>query len=77
MRTADLLCAAALLAGAAVAAETVKPNILFVLSDLLIFARAGGAMAPDMPNLLVWPTYFAGQALIAWGVVSTLRKEGR
>lgn len=33
MRTADLLCAAALLAGAAVAAETVKPNILFVLSD--------------------------------------------
>jgi len=26
---------------------------------------------------LVWPLYFAGQALIAWGVVSTLAKEAR
>jgi len=24
---------------------------------------------------LVWPLYFAGQALIAWGVVRTLGKE--
>jgi hypothetical protein len=23
--------------------------------------------------LLIWPTYFAGQALIAWGVVRSLR----
>jgi hypothetical protein len=26
-----------------------------------------------VPDLLVWPTYFGGQALIAWGGVMTLR----
>lgn len=50
---------------------------LFVLSDLLIFARMGVLADSSLPRLLIWPTYFAGQALIAWGVVATLRKEGR
>lgn len=45
---------------------------LFVLSDLLIFARLGPLAASDLPGLLIWPTYFAGQALIAWGVVTAL-----
>ena len=45
---------------------------LFVLSDLLIFARLGPLAASDVPGLLIWPTYFAGQALIAWGVVTAL-----
>lgn len=45
---------------------------LFVVSDLLIFARRGVLAHSMLPHLLVWPTYFAGQALIAWGVVTTL-----
>ncbi|MDP5278557.1 lysoplasmalogenase [Sphingomonas sp. DG1-23] len=45
----------------------------FVLSDLLLFAQLGPLAASDLPGLLIWPTYFAGQALIAWGVVRSLR----
>ena len=48
---------------------------LFVASDLLLFARMGVLAGSVLPDLLVWPTYFAGQALIAWGVVSTLVAE--
>ncbi len=48
---------------------------LFVLSDLLIFARSGMLADSIVPHLLVWPTYFGGQALIAWGVVTTLRRH--
>ncbi len=46
---------------------------LFVLSDLLIFGRMGPMAGSALPGLLIWPTYFAGQALIAWGVVRSLR----
>lgn len=46
--------------------------MLFLVSDLFIFAGAGGALASDVTRWLVWPLYFAGQALIGWGVVSTL-----
>jgi uncharacterized membrane protein YhhN len=46
--------------------------VLFVASDLLIFARLGPLAASPLPGLLIWPTYFAGQALIAWGVVTVL-----
>ena len=46
---------------------------LFVLSDLLIFGRMGPLAGSALPGLLIWPTYFAGQALIAWGVVRSLR----
>ena len=38
--------------------------LLFVASDLLIFARLGGRGDSG----LVWPLYFSGQALVAWGV---------
>ena len=46
---------------------------LFVLSDLLLFGRMGPMAGSALPDLLIWPTYFAGQALIAWGVVRSLR----
>jgi uncharacterized membrane protein YhhN len=49
--------------------------MLFVLSDLLIFARMGPMAGSALPGLLIWPTYFAGQALIAWGVVRALVRE--
>jgi uncharacterized membrane protein YhhN len=48
---------------------------LFVLSDLLIFGRMGPMAGSALPGLLIWPTYFAGQALIAWGVVRSLANE--
>ncbi|WP_457310336.1 lysoplasmalogenase family protein [Sphingomonas sp. UYAg733] len=48
--------------------------MLFVISDLLIFSRIGPLAGSAVPALLVWPTYFAGQALIAWGVVTALRR---
>lgn len=48
---------------------------LFVTSDVLLFARGGLLADTILPDLLIWPTYFAGQALIAWGVVSTLVAE--
>ena len=47
--------------------------IAFLVSDLLIFARAGGHVAPVLTSALIWPLYFGGQALIAHGVVTTLR----
>lgn len=48
---------------------------LFVVSDLLIFARQGMLAHSILPHLLIWPAYFAGQALIAWGVVTTLARH--
>lgn len=46
--------------------------VMFVASDLLIFARMGPMEASAVPGLLIWPLYFGGQALIAHGVVETL-----
>lgn len=51
--------------------------LLFAVSDLLIFARLGPLAGSWVPGLLVWPLYFAGQALIAGGVVATLALEAR
>ncbi len=51
--------------------------MMFLVSDLFIFAGEGGVLPKDVTMWLVWPLYFAGQALIAWGVVSTLAKEKR
>lgn len=51
--------------------------VLFVVSDLLIFSRFGVMKDSVVPGLLIWPTYFAAQALIAWGVVQTLVKPER
>jgi uncharacterized membrane protein YhhN len=49
--------------------------LLFVGSDLLVFAQLGPLAASPLPGLLVWPTYFAGQALIAWAVVTALARR--
>jgi len=44
---------------------------LFLVSDLLIFTRTAGPVPlREVAGLLVWPLYFAGQALIARGVTS-------
>lgn len=51
--------------------------MMFLASDLFIFAGEGGVMTRDVTMWLVWPLYFGGQALIAWGVVSTLAKEAK
>jgi len=47
--------------------------VLFVISDLLIFSRMGPLAGSVIPDLLVWPTYFGGQALIATAGVKALR----
>ncbi len=47
--------------------------LLFVASDLLIFAREGVMEVSVLPGLLIWPLYYLGQLLIATGVIGTLR----
>lgn len=50
--------------------------ILFVVSDLLLFATLGPILHDNPIALkLVWPLYYAGQLLIATGVVSRLRRD--
>src|SRR3546814_3817543 len=49
--------------------------MLFLASDLFIFAGEGGVLSRGVTLWLVWPLYFAGQALLAWGVVGTLSRE--
>jgi uncharacterized membrane protein YhhN len=47
--------------------------LMFCVSDLLIFLRTGRPALDILPiGLAVWGLYFAGQALIAVGVVRTL-----
>lgn len=50
--------------------------VLFVVSDLVIFAREAGHVPVPVAEWLVWPLYYSGQFLIATGVVQTLRKSG-
>lgn len=45
--------------------------MLFAVSDLLIFARMDILAASPWPGRLIWPLYFAGQVMIARGVVQT------
>lgn len=49
--------------------------MLFVASDVLIFARMGPLAGSLMASLLVWALYFGGQALIVSGVVGGLRQD--
>lgn len=51
--------------------------VLFVASDLLIFSRFGPLEGSVIPNVLIWPTYFAAQALIAWGVSQAVSSDQR
>jgi uncharacterized membrane protein YhhN len=48
--------------------------LMFLASDLLIFARAGplAGQATALVGFLVWSLYFAGQALICLGVTRSL-----
>ena len=47
--------------------------VLFVASDLLIFARMGPLAGSPLPEWLIWPLYYFGQFLICTGVIGTLR----
>ncbi len=47
--------------------------VLFVLSDWLIFSRMGAFALEPLPELLIWPLYYAGQVMIATGIVQCLR----
>lgn len=47
--------------------------VLFVISDLLIFAREGQHVPDAVAWWTIWPLYYAGQFLIATGVIRTLR----
>jgi uncharacterized membrane protein YhhN len=47
--------------------------LMFVVSDLLIFARVGPLAGQAWVGFGVWGLYFAGQALICTGVVRALR----
>ena len=49
--------------------------VLFLLSDLLLFAEMGPLQGHIVPRVLVWPLYYLGQLLIAVGVAQTLRKR--
>lgn len=51
--------------------------VLFVISDLMIFARMGGRIEPAMPDLLVWSIYYLGQFLICTGIIQALRRSDR
>lgn len=49
--------------------------VLFVISDWLIFSRLGSFDLGVLPDILIWPLYYAGQVMIATGVVQCLRGE--
>ena len=49
--------------------------VLFVLSDLLIFAHVGPLAHSVLPGLLIWPLYYFGQFLICTGVIGELRSR--
>lgn len=50
--------------------------IIFIISDLLIFARMG--MSPEIfwLNLAIWYSYYFGVFLMTTGIVQTMRKSG-
>lgn len=47
-------------------------GLMFLASDLLIFARAGPLAGAAWAGFAIWSLYFVGQALICVGVVRTL-----
>lgn len=51
--------------------------LLFVISDLLIFAGLGPLSGSPLPDRLIWPVYYAGIFLLTVGVITTLRKRDR
>ena len=51
--------------------------MMFLASDLFLFAGVGGTLPREVASWFVWPLYFAGQALIARGVVEVLARDAR
>jgi uncharacterized membrane protein YhhN len=49
--------------------------MLFVASDLLIFAQMGPMAESDWISTAIWALYFAGQVMIVLGVTRTLARE--
>ena len=47
--------------------------LLFVVSDLLIFAEMGPMADSPVPGLTIWPLYYFGQFLICTGAITRLR----
>lgn len=51
--------------------------VLFVASDLLIFARMGPLAGSALASIAIWALYYGGQLLITLGVTQTLKGDGR
>ncbi len=49
--------------------------MLFVASDLLIFAQMGPLEGHFLPRYMIWPLYYLGMLLIATGVIDAVRKK--
>jgi len=49
--------------------------MLFLVSDMLLFAEMGPLSGSDLPQYLVWPVYYLGMFLMCTGVIQTLRKR--
>lgn len=50
-------------------------GMLFVVSDLLIFAEMGPLSGSVVPEYMVWPIYYLGVLLITTGVLVSLHKR--
>ena len=50
--------------------------VLFVISDLLIFARLGPLTDSQITSVAIWYLYYFGVLLIATGIAQTLVKRG-
>jgi uncharacterized membrane protein YhhN len=50
--------------------------ILFVISDLLIFAELGPLAESEVTGLAIWYLYYFGVLMIAVGIAQTLVKRG-
>jgi uncharacterized membrane protein YhhN len=50
--------------------------VLFVISDLLIFARLGPLAQSGFVSIAIWYLYYFGVLMIAVGIVQTLLKRG-
>jgi uncharacterized membrane protein YhhN len=48
--------------------------LMFVVSDLLIFARSGPLEGQAWVGYAIWTLYFGGQLLIVLGVTRTLEE---
>ena len=49
--------------------------VLFVISDLLIFARESQRLPEEVTWWLIWPLYYAGQFLITIGAIGVLKRR--